>query len=156
MRGDLVSRTYLDRAIVYYGLTTDWRKAGFILPDGSLLDFSEGHPHQRIQDHRNVCFLMRDAISEREGWVETRDDKLRRFLRVTGCMRFIPEQCWIEVRSRATQEQVRAILQIAKFKPPFIEMVRPGKERFAEQYGEWNLNQLPRDVYGYWRDRDDR
>jgi len=45
-----------------FGTTDDFREAGYILPDGSMLDFSEkregGTPGQRSQDHRAVGILF--------------------------------------------------------------------------------------------------
>ena len=50
--------TLLERARDQFGLTTDFREAGFILPDGSMLDFSQnGGPHR---DHSEIGFVFEE------------------------------------------------------------------------------------------------
>ena len=45
-------------AVSQYGITTDYKEAGYVMPDGKMLDFSEknngGEPGQRSMDHRDV------------------------------------------------------------------------------------------------------
>jgi hypothetical protein len=48
------------RAKQYFGVTTDPDEAGYILPDGTMLDFSGkrsgGTPGKRMLDHRDIAF----------------------------------------------------------------------------------------------------
>ncbi len=49
------------KAIEYFGTTTDYREAGYILANGTMLDFSGksegGTPGQRSYDHRELGFI---------------------------------------------------------------------------------------------------
>ena len=51
-----------------FGLTNNFKVAGYILPDGSLLDFSEanegGDPNQRSLDHRDIEGVIMDNGTE--------------------------------------------------------------------------------------------
>lgn len=57
-----VASNLFDQAKGVFGITENWKEAGYILPDGSLLDFSGkkhgGSANQRSQDHREVEQLM--------------------------------------------------------------------------------------------------
>lgn len=46
----------LDRAIAHYGVTDDINKAGYITPDGRMLDFSEGGKTRQL-DHGDVASI---------------------------------------------------------------------------------------------------
>lgn len=53
-----------ERAKKYYGTTNIFEFAGYILPNGEMLNFSYGG-YQRDEDHRNIgCFF-----SKAQGWV---------------------------------------------------------------------------------------
>ncbi len=43
-----------DKAKQTFGLTQEFSLAGYILPDGDMLDFAEGQPYQRTLDHRSI------------------------------------------------------------------------------------------------------
>lgn len=131
--------SYLQRAISHYGLTADPREAGYILPDGSLLDFSEGGRGQRSQDHRNVSFIVQGPSAKREAQLLreleaidlqdpsqrarreairrelrrmqdwTRTDAMWRFMDVTGAIRFMPESNSYELRRRPTSAQISSM-----------------------------------------------
>lgn len=45
-------------AISYFGETKEWNKAGYILPDGTMLDFSGGENSKRIEDHREIDTIV--------------------------------------------------------------------------------------------------
>ena len=44
-----------------FGTTYNWHKAGYVLLDGSLLDFSEGQ-HNRVLDHRSISEAMESSL----------------------------------------------------------------------------------------------
>ena len=52
------------KAIEYFGTTTDYREAGYVLADGTMLDLSgknQGGPAgQRVLDHRELGFIVQD------------------------------------------------------------------------------------------------
>ncbi len=76
---------WTDKAVEYFGLTDDVREAGFILPDGRMLDLSGkkdgGQPHQRSLDHREINLAIDDLPdSDVAGFVD--------FCSATGAIRF--------------------------------------------------------------------
>ncbi len=139
-------RSVLDRAIARYGLTDYWPAAGYILPDGSMLDFSHG-TGRRVEDHRNVGVLLtgRRAMSGSE--------VLDWFMRLTGAIRFMPESILFDAITEPTRAQLDRIEEIVETsgRPPALEMQRSRRERFYREYEEWNQRELPRDVREYWR-----
>ena len=54
-------RALMNKAKKHFGTTEDFREAGWILPDGSMLDFSGknegGTPGQRMRDHTEIGFI---------------------------------------------------------------------------------------------------
>lgn len=105
-------KSYEQRAINEYGLTDNWRAAGFILADGSLLDLSEGSG-SRVADHRVVCYYTQGKVRERceqgERW-----PALERWCRVTGAIRFMPESPSFDIFEMPTREQLRRIREIVE------------------------------------------
>lgn len=85
-----------------FGTTLDFREVGYIMPDGSMLDFSEkrdgGQPGQRSADHRNVG----EIINDRE--YETRTDYLNDFIN-EGPIRVMPETGGIDLAQPPTKKQ---------------------------------------------------
>lgn len=51
-----------ERAVTAFGRTTNPYKAGYILPDGTMLDFSAGGDNERGEDHRAVSQLFSDQV----------------------------------------------------------------------------------------------
>ena len=76
----------IDKAIAQFGLTSDPSEAGYILPDGRMLDFSGkregGTPGMRSLDHGDISILYVDdmGISSTEAMVK--------FMQQTGAVRF--------------------------------------------------------------------
>jgi hypothetical protein len=57
------------QAVLEYGTTDDPTTVGFILADGTWLDFGEGAGMGRTLDHRNIAFLLEDHERPPEtGW----------------------------------------------------------------------------------------
>ena len=44
----------INKAIKHFGITDEPTEAGYILPDGRMLDFSDGKPFERIFDHDTI------------------------------------------------------------------------------------------------------
>lgn len=82
----------------YFGVTTDYKEAGYILPDGSMLDLSgkhlvppkdaKYHRHERNVDHRELGGENYDGFSL-EPWIGTGngDDLMCKFMQRAGAMR---------------------------------------------------------------------
>jgi quinol monooxygenase YgiN len=136
--------TTLERAIKHYGLTESWQSAGYILPDGTLLDFSEGGGEGRSQDHRNVEFLVQKKF-------EYRTDAMNHFMKLTGAIRFMPEAISFDVMTEPTRAQMLVMQEIAREEQHAqLEMQKPGAERFYREYDEWELSHMLLDIERYW------
>jgi len=138
-------RSTLDRAVAHYGLTDFWPYAGYILPDGSMLDFSEGSG-RRTQDHHNVEQFVR--VGERE----SRHDAMIKFMRVTGAIRFGPEGMTFMLVERPTGDQIRRMTEIVREsdKPPVLELRDAhGEVEWQREYEDWNQREFARDLRAY-------
>ncbi len=64
---DFSKEITLERAKMYFGLTSDPKEAGFILPDGTMLDFSGkkfgGNSGERTIDHSEIVFAWPEDSS---------------------------------------------------------------------------------------------
>lgn len=85
-----------------FGTTTDMREAGYLLPDGSMLDFSEknngGEPGRRGADHRDIARVINDRS------YGTMTEYLDDFIN-EGAIRLIPESGAFSVAQQPTKEQ---------------------------------------------------
>lgn len=98
-------------ALNEYGTTEDPQEAGYILPDGSMLDFSGGEGI-RDTDHRNITGAFRDAgIQLPDNWDRT--DAMCDFIR-RGAIRYIPQCNGFNMCQEPTQQQYRTIKQIIR------------------------------------------
>ena len=105
------SKTLFACAANEYGTTEDPQEAGYIIPDGSMLDFSGGEGI-RGTDHRNIAGAFRDAgIQLPDNW--SRTDAMCDFIR-RGAIRYIPECNGFNLCQEPTQEQYRTIKNIIR------------------------------------------
>lgn len=85
-----------------FGTTTDFREAGYLLPDGSMLDFSEkrdgGPAGQRSQDHRSISRVMNDV--NYDTMTEYLDDFMNE-----GAIRLLPESGTFSIAKQPTKAQ---------------------------------------------------
>lgn len=129
--------TTLDRLIGHYGVTDSPYAGGFILPDGSFLDFSEGSG-SRSQDHRNVEWATKKQFS-------SRTDALYHIMEQTGIIRWLPEAWQAEIRARPTLEQVRTLSDLADTRAITIEVSRI-RQRFFRSYDRFEEQEVRRDL----------
>lgn len=105
------SKTLFACAANEYGTTENPNEAGYILPDGSMLDFSGGEGI-RDTDHRNITGAFRDAgIQLPDNWDRT--DAMCDFIR-RGAIRYIPQCNGFNMCQEPTQQQYRTIKQIIR------------------------------------------
>lgn len=92
----------------YYGITTNPYKAGYILRDGSFLDYSEGQ-HGRTLDHRDIENIM-DKPEESKG--DRYSDYVEPFLNLTGAIRVSYQNgVWsVDIATSPTDAQIRKIV----------------------------------------------
>lgn len=50
----------------YFGFTTNWNQAGYLLTNGKMLDFSDGQGNKRVLDHRDIKDII-DIDKDRTG-----------------------------------------------------------------------------------------
>ena len=141
---DLMMKT----AKEFFGTTTDWREAGYILPDGSLLDLSGAnyggtHDGTRKLDHRDI----RDAFERYEGTKEfpegvSMDDFIN-----AGAIRFGPEAMSFMMAQKPTSKQLTQIDNLLqknseqpwnKIQEPNIELMSDAAEWMNRDYSYYN------------------
>jgi len=91
-----------------FGLTEDIKEAGYIMRDGTMLDFSGkkegGIPGERARDHREISSLDTIEDSGTEGMIE--------FMNRTGAIRILfYDGINIDIVKPITTEQMQTILQ---------------------------------------------
>ena len=89
-----------------FGTTTNPKEAGYILPDGSMLDFSGksegGTPGIRAYDHRNITRLIDEEDGGSEKWNDIGMDE---FINA-GAIRFIPESSAFHMTTKPDYDQL--------------------------------------------------
>jgi hypothetical protein len=146
--------SYLDRLVKHYGVTENPGLGGYILPDGTFLDFSEGSG-SRCQDHRNISgFSVRP-----EGPYESRWDLLERICKRVGMYRWMPESWAINAWTSPTREQILTIATLASMRPITLDLERGRKgpasrtfDRFFREY-DWGDDEMQpvRDMVQFYR-----
>ena len=102
IRTDEQREQLFDAAKKEFGTTNNFNVAGYMLPDGSLLDFSEeGAPaNQRTLDHREIEGIIMDEGRE----YDNRWQYLADFMN-EGAIRLLPEYAGINLMHAPTAEQ---------------------------------------------------
>ena len=144
-----------DDAKAHYGVTKNFNAAGYMLPDGSLLDFSEandgGNPNERSLDHRDIEGIIMDEGTEYDSrWMYIAD-----FLN-EGAIRLLPESAGINLSVAPTAEQRSRLFDfIYKYRGEVILEISDDRMNSAA-YVEYNRGTAParifRDIDGYFRD----
>ena len=94
-----------------FGTTNSFRKAAFILRDGTLLDFSRGSD-RRIEDHRKIAEAY-EGVDEFDTMTEYLIDFMNQ-----GNIRLMPE-CGLDICTRPTAKQCAVIRRFAAYKREF-------------------------------------
>ena len=93
-----------DAAKTKYGTTNNFNATGYMLPDGSLLDFSEandgGDPNQRSLDHRDIEGIIMDEGREYDSRYHYVVDFVGE-----GAIRMLPEAAGFQLSVPPTKEQ---------------------------------------------------
>jgi hypothetical protein len=137
--------SYLERLIKLYGTTDNPGLGGFLLPDGSFLDFSEGSG-MRSQDHRNIIWVLRS--SEEKG--ESRYDAMVRVAKRVGMYRWMPESWSLETWTAPTAAQSRAIEMLVEHKSMSIEAYDGNRHHFST-YEPWESDTAVVDLRWFYR-----
>lgn len=95
-------------ALQFYGETGTFQRAGYITPSGYLLDFSEG-TGSRVQDHRNIMFVVEESGIDIGRYEEDRQRHLQSWGMMVvmdmGFIRYMPETKGVDMHRMPTQEQ---------------------------------------------------
>ena len=90
------------KAVQYFGTTSDFREVGYILPDGTMLDFSDkqngGLPGMRLLDHREVAEIL--DLPQTEALITFMN---------SGCIRVMPECPGLDISIYPTKKQIDII-----------------------------------------------
>lgn len=125
---------YISKAIEHFGLTDDPQEAGYILPDGTMLDFSgknEGNPDNavyragmRSRDHREIRFALTDDFP---GGIQGTEG-MNAFMRLTGSIRlgyYPPHFMFVSFKSPISEIQKKMIIELGKKRMDKIDLEGP-------------------------------
>ena len=142
-----------DAAKVEFGVTNNFNVAGYMLPDGSLLDFSEakdgGDPNDRTLDHRAVSRIIED----RE--YDSRYAYIVDFMN-EGAIRIIPEHAGVQLSAAPTAEQRQKLLDYFYKENGYVILEVVGKDGGTIFNLEYDRRTSPyrimRDIEGYFNE----
>ena len=135
-----------------FGITNDIRECGYILPDGSMLDFSGRHmvtgdtdtshlKGRRSVDHREIGVLNQDDMGNRTNVNINMTDFIRK-----GAIRIHCSNSWssINLFVKPTTEQINPLLRLIQYSKGNVT-VEIGDGDSSYEYAEWD-NANPRRV----------
>jgi hypothetical protein len=126
------AQRYFQKAIKLFGLTNSLAVAGYILPDGSMLDFSGSHyggytkSTSRGVDHTEIGSILNSPSFEHP----------KTDFATMGAIRHFPEQPGVDIRKRPTEIQLNIIRFDADRSPSgyTIEIVDLNRGRKHTEY----------------------
>lgn len=96
------------KAKQYFGTTSDFQETGYILPDGTMLDFSDkqngGLPGMRLLDHREVAEIL--DLPQTEALITFMN---------SGCIRVMPECPGLDISIYPTKKQIDVIRRFVDY-----------------------------------------
>lgn len=138
-RTDKEKQELFDAAKNKFGTTTDFREADYLLPDGSLLDFSEkndgGQPGTRNIDHRAVSGIM-------GGDYETRTDAMSDFVH-SGAIRLMPEAASINLANMPTAKQTSTLQRFIRRYDGEVILEIDNQDGKSDAYAEYEEHTSP-------------
>ena len=155
IRTDEQREALFDKAKAQFGLTNNFKVAGYMLPDGSLLNFSEandgGDPNQRTLDHREIEGIIMDEGREYDSrWMYLAD-----FMN-EGAIRLLPEYAGINLMKAPTKEQRDRLFDfIYKYNGEVILEIadeRLNNVAYVEYDRRTSPSRIFRDIDGYFNE----
>lgn len=155
VRTDEQREKLFEDAKARFGLTNNFKVAGYMLPDGSLLDFSEandgGDPNQRTLDHREIEGIIMDEGKEYDSrWMYLAD-----FMN-EGAIRLLPEYAGINLMKAPTKEQRSRLFDfIYKYNGEVILEIadeRLNNVAYVEYDRRTSPSRIFRDIDGYFNE----
>lgn len=152
-RTDEQRTALFDAAKAQYGVTNNFKVAGYMLPDGSLLDFSEandgGNPNMRSLDHRAIAGVIEDRD------YDTMTEYITDFLN-EGAIRMMPESDAINLSVAPSAEQRERLLDYFYKKNGYIILEIDDQNGRSTVYMEYDKGTSPyrimRDIDGYFNE----
>lgn len=96
------------KAKQHFGTTSDFQETGYILPDGTMLDFSDkqngGLPGMRLLDHREVAEIL--DLPQTEALIVFMN---------SGCIRVMPECPGLDISIYPTEKQIDVIRRFVDY-----------------------------------------
>lgn len=96
------------KAKQHFGMTSDFQETGYILPDGTMLDFSDkqngGLPGMRLLDHREVAEIL--DLPQTEALITFMN---------SGCIRVMPECPGLDISIYPTKKQIDVIRRFVDY-----------------------------------------
>jgi hypothetical protein len=125
-----------DKARAFYGTTDNPFDAGYLLPDGEMLDFSEGGGMGRVLDHRNVGIVYPASDDEpyvhMHRFVAAGALRIAQFDQNTRAMRALG----FSAHKKPTREQVLAIRRaVSAYQPLWFLAERVSKDGIERNNG---------------------
>ena len=144
-----------DAAKAHYGLTSNFNASGYMLPDGSLLDFSEandgGDPNRRSLDHRDIEGLIMDEGKEYDSRYKYVIDFVGE-----GAIRMLPEYAGFQLSVPPTAEQKSKLMDYIYKHNGEVIMEITDENGSPRVYMEYNKRTSPsrifRDMDGYFNE----
>lgn len=101
-----------DRAKKMFGVTRDYKRAGYVLPDGSLLDLSKDG---KRQDHTTIQKIFQEDELEQdpEHYKEEGKFAQEKFIKA-GAVRLVPESGGVEMMAKPTPAQLKVLANYFK------------------------------------------
>ena len=99
-------KAIFEKAKEEYGVTDNFDDAGYLLPNGEMLDFSGGWGMGREVDHRNIGDITG------EGETDNRYEYVNRFKNI-GAIRISPESGGLDINVEPTEDQYKRIRKFA-------------------------------------------
>lgn len=135
-----MARSYEERLRDEFGTTADASTAGFIFPDGDMLDLHEGYGYRA--DHRAINVVSDIRLSRRLKRETGGDNMIMHYLMdKLNLIRLIMEAPGFEITKEPTSHQERTLLDIVNTNPTtyYVDMVDVGKhgkilESFSKDY----------------------
>lgn len=148
-----IAAVLIDEAKKEFGVTTDFSKGAWLLPDGSLLDFKDGSGRQ---DHSKIQKIFPKELLEQEPehYISEKDFVKKKFLEA-GAIRLVAEGGGIEISKAPTPQQMEKIdgfirwLQRTEF---FLDLSGHGKD-FRQMYDnkDDDIERAMRTIGSYFR-----
>lgn len=144
----MLVQSIIDQAKKFYGCTSSWKSCGYLLPDGSLLDFSEGQGYRTL-DHRNISAIYPGVH------FEFQFGAVIKFLQA-GAIRISPESGGICLIKCPTKEQILKLKSFVRYNDGeiYLDIIedKHGDTIAGACYDEATPNRVVNDIVHYFVD----